>query len=69
MPSAVIRSFDYNQERRELRVLFRSGKAYIYRGVPPQVFAGLKAALAKGEFFNAHIRNHVPFDRDDAAEG
>ena len=69
MPSTVIRSFDYDEERGELRVLFRSGKAYIYRGVPPQIFVRMKASFAKGEFFNNHIRNHFPFDRDTSADG
>ena len=64
MPSGVIRSFDYDEERRELRVLFRSGKRYIYREVPPDIFVRLKTSFSKGEVFNEHIRNHFPFIRD-----
>jgi hypothetical protein len=68
MPSAVIRSFDYDEERRELRVLFQSGKRYIYQDVPPEIFVRVKAALSKGEFFNEHVRDQFAFVRDTWSE-
>ena len=68
MPSTVIRSFDYDEGRRELRVLFRSGRRYIYQGVPPEIFVQMKASFSKGEFFNAHVRDHFPFVRDTSSE-
>jgi hypothetical protein len=68
MPSTVIRSFDYDEARRELRVVFRSGKRYLYQEVPPEVYVRMKASFAKGEFFNEHIRDHFPFVRDTSAE-
>ncbi|HEU4627350.1 MAG TPA: KTSC domain-containing protein [Steroidobacteraceae bacterium] len=65
MPSAVIRSFDYDEARREL---FQSGKRYVYRDVPPEIFARMKMAFSKGEFFNEHVRDRFAFVRDPLSE-
>lgn len=68
MPSKVIRWFDYNIERGELRVVFQSGKRYIYQGVPEETYREMKAAFSKGVYFNAHIRDQFPFveiEQDD----
>lgn len=67
MPSAVIRSFDYDDARRELRIRFQSGKSYIYRDVPRETFVAMKRSFSKGEFFNEHIRDRFPFVRDTAS--
>jgi hypothetical protein len=63
MPSTVIRSFEYDAETRELWVLFRSGRSYVYQQVPPETFEGMRRAFAKGEYFNAEIRDRFPFIR------
>ena len=63
MPSTVIRSFEYDAETRELRVLFQSGRSYVYQQVPPETFDGMRRAFAKGEYFNAEIRDRFPFVR------
>ena len=34
MPSTVIRRFDYGPERRELEMIFTTGRRYLYSGVP-----------------------------------
>jgi hypothetical protein len=67
MPSAVIRSFDYDDGRRELRIRFQSGKSYIYQDVPRETFDAMKRSFSKGEFFNEHIRDHFRFVRDTAS--
>ena len=64
MPSAVIRSYEYSASRKELRVTFQSGRRYRYQQVPPEIYAEMKNAFSKGEFFNAHIRDHFPFIRE-----
>ena len=66
MPSSVIRTFFYDAARRRLKVVFITGRRYSYRDVPPDVFEALQAAFSKGEFFNAHIRGHFAFTRDDS---
>ena len=65
MPSAVIRSFQYDDETRVLLITFQSGRRYQYLDVPPETVKGLRSAFAKGEFFNAHIRGRFDF----AAQG
>lgn len=67
MPSTVIRSFHYAADRGELLIVFRSGRRYAYLDVPEPVYAAMKRAFSKGEFFNSRIRNHYRFKqhRDD----
>jgi len=69
MPSSVIRSFSYDGRRRELLVVFRSRRRYVYRQVPAETFAAMKAAFSKGAYFNRHIRDRFAFSRvdDDAS--
>ena len=69
MPSHVIRWFTYDDERRELRVVFTSGKRYIYQDVPREIYDSMRAAFSKGEFFNEHIRDRFRFIRDSSSEG
>jgi hypothetical protein len=64
MPSSVIHSFDYDLRRRELLIVFQSGRRYLYQNVPPETFAGLQGSASKGDFFNAHIREQFTFVRD-----
>ncbi|TIW60026.1 MAG: KTSC domain-containing protein, partial [Mesorhizobium sp.] len=53
MPSTSIRKTDYDTQRRILRVWFvGSGKCYEFEDVPPETFAGFRAAFAKGRYFN-----------------
>ena len=61
MPSAVIRSFRYDADARELHVTFVSGRRYAYRDVPPDLAEGLRLAFAKGAYFNRHIRDCFSF--------
>jgi lysyl-tRNA synthetase class 2 len=57
MPSTVIRRFDYAPERRELTIEFTTGRRYIYADVPEDEVTAMRAAFAKGRYFNAHIRD------------
>ncbi|HEX9329508.1 MAG TPA: KTSC domain-containing protein [Reyranella sp.] len=65
MPSSVIRSYRYDPGRRELDVVFQSRRRYTYSDVPAEIYAAMKAAFSKGEFFNRHIRDRFTFRRDD----
>lgn len=65
MPSTVIQSFDYDANKRELRVLFRSGRRYVYEAVPEETYLAMRKSFSKGEFFNAHIRECFAFRRVD----
>jgi len=61
MPSTVIRRFDYDPASEALDVEFVSGRRYRYAGVPQEVAAAFRAALSKGRYFNAHIRDDYSF--------
>ena len=58
--SSVLRGAWYLPERRQLDLLFTSGRRYIYSGVPASVAEGLAAAESKGRFYNLEIRNRFP---------
>ena len=73
--SSVIRGAWYLPERRQLDLLFTSGRRYIYSGVPMAVADGFAAAESKGRFYNHEIRNRFPcrevgseLERDPMAE-
>lgn len=61
MPSTVIRRFDYSPERQELVVEFVTGRRYLYSGVPREEAEALRAAFAKGVYFNRRIRDRYAF--------
>jgi hypothetical protein len=65
MPSSVIRAFSYDASRRELLIVFQSGRRYVYQGVPEETYRAMTAAFAKGEFFNTEIRGRFGFVRLD----
>jgi hypothetical protein len=57
MPSTVIRRFVYAPDRRELTIEFTTGRRYVYAEVPEDEVQAMRAAFAKGRYFNAHIRD------------
>ena len=57
MPSTVIRRFDYRPEAKELVVEFVTGRVYVYADVPEEEAQAMRAAFAKGVYFNRHIRD------------
>jgi len=61
MPSSVIRDSRYDPSRRELVIDFQTGRRYVYLDVPDEEFAAMRAALSKGRYFNAHIRDRYRF--------
>ena len=58
--SSIIRGAWYQPKRRQLDLLFTSGRRYIYSGVPMAVADGFAQAESKGRFYNAEIRNRFP---------
>jgi len=67
MPSTVIRSILYNSERRELEVLFTTGRRYLFHDVPEHDAEAFRSARIKGRHFNAHIRGRFAFTEQDWA--
>jgi hypothetical protein len=64
VPSAVIRSFEYDPDAKALTIKFQSGQAYRYEKVPADIVDRLRSAGSKGQFFQTHIRGSFPFRRD-----
>lgn len=67
MASSVIHGAWYLKDRRELDLLFTSGRRYKYSGVPLGIARAFAAATSKGGFYNAEIRNR--FACREVAEG
>ena len=61
MLSTAIRSFDYRPDARELDILFKTGRSYVYHDVPPEAVKGFRSAFSKGRYFNARIRDRYRF--------
>ncbi|OJY60852.1 MAG: hypothetical protein BGP16_13050 [Sphingobium sp. 66-54] len=64
MPSSAIRRYAYDPAQRRLDILFVSGQAYSYFGVPEAVFRDLGRARSKGRYFQERIRDKFDFRRD-----
>jgi hypothetical protein len=58
--STVIRGAWYLPERRQLDLLFTSGRRYVYSEVPMIIASRLAEAQSKGRFYNVEIRNRFP---------
>jgi len=54
--SSLISRIAYDEEARTLRILFRSGSAYVYHDVPPSEFEALKSAPSAGRYYNGCIK-------------
>jgi hypothetical protein len=68
MPSTVIRSYRYDRYKRDLHVVFQSGRVYTYLQLPEEIHEGLRQALSKGQFFNQFIRDKFAFRRAGAGD-
>jgi len=66
--SSVIRGAWYLPERRQLDLLFASGRRYVYSNVPMAVAEAFRDAFSKGRYYNAEIRNRFPCRRADEQE-
>jgi lysyl-tRNA synthetase class 2 len=64
--SSVLRSMEYDEAKRELRLMFHTvDNVYVYEDVPPEIPTELFTAPSKGKYFAANIRNKFNFRRDD----
>lgn len=67
--SSVISFLHYDEAAAELHVLFSTGKAYVYYGVPHRVYDALLEAPSIGSFFNSEIRNAYRYRRSASPPG
>jgi len=63
MPSSVIRFYFYDAKRAELTIVFQTGRQYIYRDVPPEIYEAMQRAESLGEYFNANVKDHYRFTK------
>jgi hypothetical protein len=61
VPSTAVRQIDYDAPRYRLMVTFVSGRAYVYDGVPQDVYDTFRTADSKGAFFNRYIRDRYRY--------
>ena len=61
--SSTIAEIGYDQPRRVLEVLFRSGALYQYFDVPPAEHAALMQAGSHGQYLNASIKGRFRYAR------
>ncbi len=64
--SDVIHAIGYDAEIQLLEIIFNDGRIYQYRGVPVDVFQGLKRAESKGRYFQENIRDEFQYWQFDA---
>jgi hypothetical protein len=61
--SSALEQLSYDSHANTLRATFRdSGRTYLYRGVPQEIYDGLIFADSIGAYFNAHIRDAYDFE-------
>ncbi len=61
--SAVINSFDYDREKKILKIEFNNDSSYKYHDVPETIYKGMKDTPSLGLYFNTHIRDKFGCDR------
>jgi hypothetical protein len=58
-----IAEIGYDEARRILEILFRTGSTYQYFDVPPQEYRGLMSASSYGQYLNANIKGRYRYAR------
>jgi len=61
MPSSVISYFFYNENDKLLKIVFVTGKVYVYKNVPLSIYNHLRASISKGKYFNKFIKDHFDY--------
>ena len=61
--SSNLAAVGYDEETQTLRVTFKKGPTYDYRGVPPKVYEQLMSAESVGQYFHSNIRSDFPYSK------
>jgi lysyl-tRNA synthetase class 2 len=62
--STAIKSFDYDEDKKILKVEFNHGGIYLYHDLPLAVYKDFQSAPSKGQFFVGQIRDKYSFDKE-----
>lgn len=61
LQSAALEHVSYDEVAHTLCATFReTGRTYVYRDVPQEIYDSLLFADSLGAYFNSHIRDHFP---------
>jgi hypothetical protein len=58
--SSVFAQAAYTESRQELTLWFDNGAVYLYREVPPSLYARFLDAEGKGSFYHQHLKGRFP---------
>ena len=61
--SSMIHAAGYDEDERELEVIFKNGGVYRYENVDKGEYEGLMAADSKGGYMRAHIIDMYPYHK------
>jgi hypothetical protein len=67
--SSMLAAVGYDAKAERMVVLFNTGKAYTYAGVPLKVYLSLISAESKGQFMNEKVIGTYPGDVFKGWEG
>ncbi|MFO0147429.1 MAG: lysine--tRNA ligase [Microcystis sp.] len=62
--STAIKSFDYDEDKKILKVEFNHGGIYLYHDLPLAVYKDFQSAPSIGQFFVGQIRDKYSFDKE-----
>ncbi|SHK10039.1 KTSC domain-containing protein [Epilithonimonas mollis] len=63
MPSSVVNSYMYLEDKKILRIVYQSGAVYDYLNVSQKIFDEFKSAFSKGIFLNKVIKPKFSFKK------
>jgi KTSC domain len=63
MPSAVVKSFEYDGTTQTLTITYLSGLVYAYEHVPEAEYAAFRTAFSKGYYLNTHIKGKYHYKK------
>lgn len=61
--SSNVDCIGYDDQNEQLYVSFLNGSMYVYTGVPPHEFEGLKSDTSVGTYLHRNIKNVYPCER------
>ena len=61
--SSMLVAVGYDEETKEMRVIYKTGDTYRYMNVPKSVYTELLNAESKGSYMKTHVIDHYPARR------
>ena len=63
LASSNLAGCDFDPEKQELMITFRSGLTYVYEGVARTIYDDLRTSPSPGRYFQTNIKGAFPFRR------